>query len=126
MYPLELSLRPALKGTSPGAKEPMHENYSSAEKASASLCLAAYSGEHLPLVHRASRSGTVSLRQRSKREGKREHVTEGHEQRERRKKRQHMQLAGSHGTYQTEIESRDTDIHKGQQETPVRGVSAEP
>lgn len=49
MYPLELSLRPALRGTSSGAKEPIHENYSSAEKASASLCLAAYSGEHLPL-----------------------------------------------------------------------------
>lgn len=121
MYPLELSLRPALKGTSSGAKVPMHENYSSAEKASASLCLAAYSGEHLPLVHRTSRSGTVSLRQRSKRE----HVTEGHEQRE-RKKRRYTQLAGSHRTYQTEIESRDTNIRKGQWEIPMRGVSAEP
>lgn len=75
--PLELSLKPALKRTSSRAKKPRHENCSSAGKALASVCLAAYSGEHLPLVHRASRSDTVSLRQRSKREGKREHVTEG-------------------------------------------------
>lgn len=58
--PLELSLKPVLKAASSGATKPMHGNYSSAGKASASLCLAAYSGEHLPLVHGDSRSGTVS------------------------------------------------------------------
>lgn len=42
MCPAGRSLRSALKGASPGATEPMHSNYSSAGKTSASLCLAAY------------------------------------------------------------------------------------
>lgn len=115
MCPVGQSLRSALKGALPGSTELMHGNYSSAGKASAFLCLAANFGEHLPLVHKASGSGTVSHRQRSRSEGKREHVTEGHEQnkqRERTKKSQHMQLVGSHRAYQSETESRDTDITK--------------
>lgn len=99
---------------------------SSAGKASASLCLAAYSGEHLPLVHRASGSGTVPLRQSSKSEGKREHVTEGLEQKGGKKAHatvtERTRLRLSQET-QTSIDRH----HKGQQEAePMRGVSAGP
>lgn len=99
----------------------------SAGKASASLCLAAYSRKHLPFVHRASGSGTVTQTKKQS-EGKREHVTEGHKQnkqRGRRKNSQHMQLAGSHRAYQTEIESRDTDITKVNRRQNPRGMSVQ-
>lgn len=109
MCPLELSLRLALEAAASGATEFMHGNYSSTGKASASLCLAAYSRENPPLMHGALGSSTVSHKHRGKSEG-REHVTEGQEKRERRKKRQHMELAGSHRAYQTETASRDRDI----------------
>lgn len=83
MCPLELSLMLAFEAAASGATEFMHGNYSSTGKASASLCLAAYSRENPPLMHGALGSNTVSHKHRGKSEGR-----ESMSQRDKRKEKE--------------------------------------